>query len=161
MRRPCGTLPLTGWLALLLVTAAADSVIAAQTACVACRLAATQSGSESEAASPLTLEAAYTFDVISNVDGGVPARVHDATLGDLSVTLSVDTEAHLGLTGGTLFFYGLVDHGGEPSERIGDIQVADNIEGPDTWTLYEARIAAFEADPPPDDWDGVWIADTK
>ena len=31
----------------------------------------------------------------------------------------------------------------------------------DLYDLYEERIQAYEADPPGDDWDGVFIAETK
>jgi adenylate cyclase len=29
------------------------------------------------------------------------------------------------------------------------------------YALYEARIAAYEADPPPPDWDGIYVAESK
>ena len=39
---------------------------------------------------------------------------------------------------GRVFFYGLGNHGGRPSENVGDLQIVSNIEAPDTWKLYEA-----------------------
>ena len=31
----------------------------------------------------------------------------------------------------------------------------------DLYDLYETRIATYNADPPPADWDGVYVAETK
>lgn len=91
-----------------------------------------QSAARSE---PVRLEITYTGDVFANVSGGISTGVD--YLGDLSALLTVDMESALGWDGGRLFAYSLLNHGAEPSERVGDIQVADNIEAPDTWKLYE------------------------
>lgn len=85
---------------------------------------------------PLELQAVYTGELFTNLSGG--RRTGTDYLGDLSIVLTIDLERALGLSGARLFVYSLANHGGDPSERIGDIQVTSNIEAPDTWKLYEA-----------------------
>jgi porin len=84
---------------------------------------------------PVVVELTYTGDVFSNLRGGV-SRGTDY-LGDLSAVLTIDLGAVLDLEGATLFAYGLANHGGDPSVRMGDAQVASNIEAPNTGKLYE------------------------
>jgi len=115
--------------------------LAAQPATAQCRYGSCASAfsppgqNESNAPSPFDLRIAYTLDFISNVSGGIDTGTD--VLGDLGITLAVDSERLFGWSAGRLFVYGLLNHGGDPSRRVGDVQVADNIEAPDTWKLYE------------------------
>lgn len=85
-----------------------------------------------------TLNIAYTGDVMANVAGGV--RQDITYLDNLDLTVRADAEALIGWPGATLFAYGLGNQGGNPSTFIGDAQVANNIEAPTSWRLYEAWI---------------------
>lgn len=82
------------------------------------------------------LEISYTGDYLANVRGGLARK--GEYLGNLDVTLTWHTETLLGRDLGTLFLYGLWDHGGKPSDNVGDIQAVDNIEAPDSAKLFEA-----------------------
>jgi len=84
----------------------------------------------------LTFEAFYTFEVLGNLSGGVHRKTE--TLGNLDLQLTAELEPLVGWSGGRVFFYGLGNHGGRPSENVGDLQIVSNIEAPDTWKLYEA-----------------------
>jgi len=84
---------------------------------------------------PVHGEITYTGEVFGNLRGGVSRGVD--YLADLSALLTIDLDSALDWTGATLFAYGLANHGGDPTNRMGDLQVASNIEAPDTWKLYE------------------------
>ncbi len=45
--------------------------------------------------------------------------------------------------------------------RIADCRTMSNDEFPELYDLYEERIAEFRDNPPPKDWDGVFVATTK
>jgi len=87
---------------------------------------------------PVDLAAAYTLDLMANVRGGV--RRGAVGLGNLDATALLDLEALAGWSGTSVFLYGLATHGAEPTELVGDVQVASNIEAPDGVRLYEAWI---------------------
>jgi porin len=91
-----------------------------------------------QSATGFHLEALYTADLFTNLRGG--RDVGTDLLGDASVTLSVDAGTLLGWDGTTAFVYALANHGGDPSQRIGDLQVVSNIEAPSTAKLYEAWV---------------------
>jgi porin len=75
--------------------------------------------------------------VISNLSGG--RRTGTDYLDNLDMTLTWHTHELLDFDAGTLFLYGLFNHGGDPSSTlVGDAQGVDNIEAPDTARLYEA-----------------------
>ncbi len=84
----------------------------------------------------IDLELYYTVDVLSNVSGGVERATE--VLGNVDLLLTADMERLLGWEGGTLFLYGLANHGGSISDAVGDVQGVDNIEAPETAKLYEA-----------------------
>jgi len=84
----------------------------------------------------LAFEAVYTADWLANVRGGVARK--RGFLGNLDATLTWQTEPSLGRDLGTFFLYGLWNHGERPSRWIGDLQVVDNIEAPDSAKLFEA-----------------------
>lgn len=86
--------------------------------------------------SGLSLEAGYTGDYMVNVHGGVARK--GEYLGNLDLTLTWHTEELLGRDFGSFFLYGLVNHGGRPSDNVGDTQAVDNIEAPDAAKLFEA-----------------------
>lgn len=83
----------------------------------------------------LELDGDYIGDVIANVRGGHDR--HTVYLGNLDLTLTAHLEDLTGLPLGTMFVYGLVNHGGRPSKHVGDLQGVDNIEAPSTAKLYE------------------------
>jgi len=63
------------------------------------------------------------------------------------VMLTLDTEKAGLWKGGTLFMYGLINHGGDPTANlIGDIQTASNIETGDQAVIYELWLQQSFAD---------------
>lgn len=84
----------------------------------------------------VALHATYTSDVVSNLSGGIDRRT--VYLGNLDLTLVCQLHSLTGVPAGTIFVYGLADHGGHPSHHIGDVQGTDNIEAPEAIKLYEA-----------------------
>jgi porin len=81
----------------------------------------------------------YKGEFNANLGGGLARGT--AYLGNLDVRVSVDGDKLLGLKGTSAFFYGLGDHGGHPSQYVGDAQVTSNIEtNAATFKLYEAWI---------------------
>lgn len=81
-------------------------------------------------------DVAYTGDFMGNVHGGLARK--SEYLGNLDMTLTWHTQALLGRDLGTLFVYGLYDHGGKPSTSVTDTQGIDNIEAPDSAKIFEA-----------------------
>lgn len=85
----------------------------------------------------ITLEAIYTGEAVRKFSGGLNKQdsvYHD----NLDLSISMDTEKLLSWPGGTLFIYGLRDHGGSPSGDLGgDLQGFSNIEAPDQFIIYE------------------------
>lgn len=93
-------------------------------------------GAGQSASKGAVLGIAYTGDVMANVRGGL--RRDAIVLDNLDVTLAVNGGPLLGWSGTTAFVYGLANQGGNPSAFIGDVQVANNIEAPLSWRMYEA-----------------------
>ena len=91
-----------------------------------------------EPAPGIELEAAVVGDFLWNVSGGISRD--DAQLGNLDITLTIDTEKAGLWSNGTFFFYGLGNTSGDhlPTELIGDIQATSNIEADEAIKLYEA-----------------------
>lgn len=81
-------------------------------------------------------EAVYTGETWSTLSGGL--HHHTRYLDNLDLTLTLDAEKLVGWKGASFFLYGLENHGGSPSEDVGDAQVVSNIDAPDSWKLYEA-----------------------
>ena len=67
----------------------------------------------------VALHATYTSDVVSNLHGGINRRT--VYLGNLDLTLTCHLHALTGLPAGTIFVYGLANHGGHPSVHVGDV----------------------------------------
>ncbi len=76
---------------------------------------------------PVTFQAAYTGDLVSNLTGGI--RQGTVYLGMASLMLEVNSDKSGLYKGGTLFVNLVNTHGATPSaELIGDFHVASNIE---------------------------------
>lgn len=88
----------------------------------------------------MTLEAVYSGEFVRNYDPGlVNSRQETIYQDNLDLTVTVDTEKAGLWPGGTLFIYGLRNHGGDPSANvIGDLQTASNIEAPDNFLVHQA-----------------------
>ena len=88
----------------------------------------------------VTAEGTYTFDILSNVSGGLDTGV--AYLDNIDATVEVDADALWGWKGTTFFLYGLYNNGEQFSEnKVGDAQIASNIEtGVSATRLYEAWV---------------------
>lgn len=85
----------------------------------------------------LSYETVVTLEYIENVDGGLSRD--SAFLGNVDLTLELNTEDAGLWNGGIFFVYGLGNFNGGtvPTEIIGDIQATSNIEAPETFKLYE------------------------
>ena len=88
--------------------------------------------------SDLTFEGAYVADFLTNASGGV--RAGSALLHNLDLTLGWDGSRALGIEGIDAFVYVLGNTGDSMVERVGDAQVASNIEAPEALRLYELWI---------------------
>ncbi|MFL5812230.1 MAG: carbohydrate porin [Bdellovibrionia bacterium] len=80
-----------------------------------------------------------------NFSGGI--RQASTYLSNIDLRVSVDGEKLVGWKGGSFFFYGLGDLGGDPSKNVGDAQISSNIETPvNTAKVYElwAQQILFE-----------------
>jgi porin len=84
----------------------------------------------------LNLDLVYTGDVVANVRGGVTRQTN--YLDNIDLTLTCRLVELTGWDLGSLFLYGLSNHGGNPSEAVGNVQGVDNIEAPEGTQLYEA-----------------------
>lgn len=87
----------------------------------------------------LFLGVAYKADAVSNWKGGTHPH-HRAFLGNLDLTLRWDLAPLTGLSGWSVFLYGLGNHGGKPSHFNGESQLTSNIEAYSTFKLYEAYV---------------------
>ncbi len=87
----------------------------------------------------ISIESAYTSEFVRDFSGGTPGGNNVIYQDNLDLTMTLDSKK-LGLwQGGTLFVYGLRNHGGDPSaDIIGDLQTASNIEAPDQFIVHEA-----------------------
>lgn len=84
-------------------------------------------GCGNDANKPYEFDAAYTADILANVEGGV--RRQAAYLDNLDLTLSVDGDSALGWSNTCLFVYGLYNNGAHFSDGIvGDAQYVSSIE---------------------------------
>lgn len=82
------------------------------------------------------LAAIYKFEVNRTFRGN---KKETATLSNIDLRLSLDLEKLASLKGATMFFYGLGNHGKNPTEYVGDAQATSNIETrANGFRLYEA-----------------------
>jgi len=81
----------------------------------------------------------YKGHVDSLRSGGLkPGTVYS---NNMDFRLAMDFEKLLGWPGGSGFFYGLFNHGGEFSSLVGDEQITNNIDAPkDIAKVYEAWV---------------------
>jgi len=84
----------------------------------------------------IDIEAVATVDVLGVVSGGIKHGVESPANFDLAV--QVDTGKAGWWNNGTLRLYLLGNTGGDTNNLLGALQVASNIEAPDTVKLYEA-----------------------
>ncbi|MCB0413636.1 MAG: carbohydrate porin [Bdellovibrionales bacterium] len=82
-----------------------------------------------------SLNISYKGDYVSNLNGGIEQR--SSYLGNLDITADFDLEKLWGAKGLTFSVYGLGNHGGNPTEFIGDSFATSNIEAPETFKIYE------------------------
>lgn len=81
----------------------------------------------------------YTFDVMSNVRGGINEGTRG--LDNLSIVAAFDGEKLFGAKGTTAVLSALNNNGGRPEDLVGSAQGVNNIEVPKaTGKLYEAWI---------------------
>lgn len=87
----------------------------------------------------VTLDVAYTGDMMANALGGI--RRGSRYLDNLDVILVADLQKLAGWRGATLQLYGLYNNGASISELAGDAQAVSNLEaGTRALRLYEAWI---------------------
>ena len=84
----------------------------------------------------IDIEAVATVDVLGVVSGGIEQGVESPANFDLAV--QIDTGKAGWWNNGTLRLYLLGNTGGDTTNLLGALQVASNIEAPDTVKLYEA-----------------------
>lgn len=80
----------------------------------------------------------YKGTTMSVLSGGLKRGTH--YFGNVDLTADFDLEKLVGAKGLSLSLYGLGNHGGSPSEFVGNFQGVDNIEAPSTFKLYEAYL---------------------
>ncbi len=86
----------------------------------------------------ITLEAVVTLDLMRNTTGGI--TTHGTMLGNLDLTMSVDTQQAGLWQNGTfsIYFLGNSVTNRPLTEIVGDFQTTSNIEAEETFILYEA-----------------------
>lgn len=86
----------------------------------------------------------YTGEVMGVASGGLR---RDATyLDNLDLKLHLDAARLVRWPGAMLFAYVLGNHGGVPSDLVGDLQGVSNIAAPEAWRLYELWLQQNLAD---------------
>lgn len=88
-----------------------------------------------EKAAAIEFSGAYTFDLASNLYGGI--KQGNAYLGNVDLNFDFDTERLNLWNRGHFFVYLLNNHGNSLSELLGDYQIANNIEAESHTRLYE------------------------
>ena len=83
----------------------------------------------------LDIELVATTDLMVLVSGGIERGLE--TPANFDIVFTLDTEAAGWWNNGSFILYFLGNAGGNPSSRLGDLQVASNIEAVNTFKLYE------------------------
>ena len=79
----------------------------------------------------------YKLEYNNTLAGG--AHTGETVLGNIDIKASIDMQKLTGTKGLSFFFYGLGNHGGDPSKSVGDTQVTSNIEtSANAFKIYEA-----------------------
>jgi len=89
-----------------------------------------------------------------------PVRIHGLLRGEESAP-DPDFQAHKALHDAMLAAYRAKDWATARANLSECRATAIGAGLGELYAMYEARIAAFEQDPPPADWDGVYAAETK
>ncbi|MFC2138831.1 carbohydrate porin, partial [Bacteroidota bacterium] len=85
---------------------------------------------------PLTFEAGYVSDIVSNFSGGI--KTGSTYLGNIDLAVTLNTESAGLWKSGELFLNMQNTHGGTPTaDLVGDLQVFDNIENGGFSYLYQ------------------------
>ena len=84
----------------------------------------------------LDMEFVATTDIMAIVDGGISRGVETPT--NFDMVFALDTSSAGWWRNGTLHVHMIGTTGGDASQRAGDMQVASNIEAPNTFNFYEA-----------------------
>jgi adenylate cyclase len=102
--------------------------------------------------------AALELDLIAVKGKQEAVRIYTLS-GDAEVAASADFVAHVAHHDRMLACYRAQDWAGARAALAECCLFNAELEG--FYDLYAERIAHFEADPPPPDWDGVFISETK
>lgn len=116
-------------------------VLAVTAACVAPGAAVRAQGAPADTVpQPPAVGATAVYDgsEVANLAGGI--RRGATYLGALSVQLRFDGRQLVGWPGATAFVYALQTHGGNPSDRVGDVQGVSNLAAPTRLWLEEAWL---------------------
>jgi porin len=84
----------------------------------------------------LTFESLIIMEIVAHTSGG--KRRGSTVLGNVDLTMTLDTEKAGWWSGGTFFVHLLGDVGGNPTSFVGATQVTSNIEAPDTFKVFAA-----------------------
>ncbi|MCC6932962.1 MAG: carbohydrate porin [Deltaproteobacteria bacterium] len=98
--------------------------------------AALSQESNEQIESPLLLEASIFEQMVSNLHGG--QKEGTLASGEFDLVLTLDTEKSGLWEGGSLVTYFLGYFGEQPSKYVGDMQGTSNIEGEETFRVFEA-----------------------
>lgn len=83
----------------------------------------------------IQLDAIYTGDIFSNLQGGIRRSSEYLDVVDLMLTINLDKLCHWKNATFCIDILGI--HGGNPSNHVGDFQGISNIAAPNTWKIYE------------------------
>lgn len=83
-------------------------------------------------------------DFAANVSGGIERNA--GIIGNIGISLAVDTTKAGLWEDGKFFYYGLGIYGSEPSKWVGDFQYTENIQGVDEFQIYQMWYAHSFAD---------------
>ncbi len=86
----------------------------------------------------IDMEITYTTDIVSNITGGFKEKT--TALNNLDLVFNFNLDKILKTEGLTAKLYLLSNHGGNPTDFIGDFQGTSNIEAPKASKIYEAWV---------------------
>ena len=90
------------------------------------------------AAQGIDVTSTFLGDAMANIRGGLQRKTELLDNWDLGI--SINTNQLIGWQGGLMHFTILQNNGGHPSQYIGDVQTANNIEAVRTIRIYEAWL---------------------
>ncbi len=83
-----------------------------------------------------SIEMVFKVDLMTNVSGGTDTGFEAP--GNLDLVLDIDTGTAGWWSNGRFHFYLLGNEGGNPSDRVGDLQTTSNIEADNTFKMFES-----------------------